>query len=156
MKIYERWLQALPPLAPRSRVLARLASLAQIGELARRLEQILLSHSKFPGSDTKKAASKTIAVAKLSWPASSCYSNHVPYAYRETYGRDEWGMGETKTKFFFYSNFLFYWLLSRMGFKHTKIRQCCHYPEQAELPMQLKLIPFNLIDWFVASDMLLF
>ena len=69
-------------------------------------EQILLSHSKFSGSDTKKPASKTIAVAKLSWPASSCYSNHVPYAYRETYAREEWGMGETKTKFFFYSNFL--------------------------------------------------
>ena len=38
MKIYERWLQALLSSAPRSRVLARLASLAQIGELARRLE----------------------------------------------------------------------------------------------------------------------
>ena len=37
MKIYERWLQALLSSAPRSRVLARLASLAQIGELARRL-----------------------------------------------------------------------------------------------------------------------
>ena len=61
-----------------------------------------MSHSKFSGSDTKKAASKIIAVAKLSWPASSCYSNHVPYAYRETYGREEWGMGETKTKFFFF------------------------------------------------------
>ena len=120
-------------------------------------EQILLSHSKFSGSDTKKAASKTIAVAKLSWPASSCYSNHVPYAYRETYGRDEWGMGETKTKFFFSIQISFlYWLLSGMGFKHTKIRQCCYYPEQAELSMQFKLIPFNLIYWFVASDMLLF
>ena len=38
MKIYERWLQALLSSAPRSRVLARLASLAQIGELARRLD----------------------------------------------------------------------------------------------------------------------
>ena len=37
MKIYERSLQALLASAPRSRVLARLASLAQIGELARRL-----------------------------------------------------------------------------------------------------------------------
>ena len=37
MKIYERSLQALLSSAPRSRVLARLASLAQIGELARRL-----------------------------------------------------------------------------------------------------------------------
>ena len=40
MKIYERWLQALLSSAPRSRVLARLASLAQIGELARRLMAI--------------------------------------------------------------------------------------------------------------------
>ena len=39
MKIYERWLQALLSSAPRSRVLARLASLAQIGELARRLKR---------------------------------------------------------------------------------------------------------------------
>ena len=38
MKIYERSLQALLSSAPRSRVLARLASLAQIGELARRLD----------------------------------------------------------------------------------------------------------------------
>ena len=37
MKIYERSLQALLSSAPRSRVLARLASLVQIGELARRL-----------------------------------------------------------------------------------------------------------------------
>ena len=37
MKIYERSLQALLSSAPRSRVIARLASLAQIGELARRL-----------------------------------------------------------------------------------------------------------------------
>ena len=42
MKIYERWLQALLSSAPRSRVLARLASLAQIGELARRLNYIQL------------------------------------------------------------------------------------------------------------------
>ena len=34
MKIYERSLQALLSSAPRSRVLSRLASLAQIGELA--------------------------------------------------------------------------------------------------------------------------
>ena len=40
MKIYERSLQALLSSAPRSRVLARLASLAQIGELARRLEEM--------------------------------------------------------------------------------------------------------------------
>ena len=119
-------------------------------------EQILLSHSKFSGSDTEKAESKTIAVAKLSWRKSSCYSNHVPYAYRETYGQEEWGMAETKIKFFSIQISFFYWLLSRMGFKHTKIRQCCYYPEQAELSMQFKLIPFNLIDWFVASDMLLF
>ena len=37
MKIYERSLQALLSSAPRSPVLARLASLTQIGELARRL-----------------------------------------------------------------------------------------------------------------------
>ena len=37
MKIYERSLQALLSSAPRSRVLARLALLAKIGELARRL-----------------------------------------------------------------------------------------------------------------------
>ena len=37
MKIYERSLQALLSSALRSRVFARLASLAQIGELARRL-----------------------------------------------------------------------------------------------------------------------
>ena len=42
MKFYERWLQALLSLAPRgfaarSRVLARLASLAPKGELTRRL-----------------------------------------------------------------------------------------------------------------------
>ena len=48
----------------------------------------------------KTAASRTIAVAKLYWRASSCYSNHVSCAYRETYGREEWGMGETKIKFF--------------------------------------------------------
>ena len=42
MKIYERSLQALLSSAPRSRVLARLASLAQIGELARRLVYILI------------------------------------------------------------------------------------------------------------------
>ena len=41
MKIYERSLQALLSSAPRSRVLARLATLAQIGELARRLVTIL-------------------------------------------------------------------------------------------------------------------
>ena len=39
MKIYERWLQALLSSAPCSRVLARLALLAQIGELGRRLSQ---------------------------------------------------------------------------------------------------------------------
>ena len=37
MKIYERSLQALLSSAPRSRVLARLTSLAHIGKLARRL-----------------------------------------------------------------------------------------------------------------------
>ena len=110
----------------------------------------------FLGATLKTAASKTIAVAKLSWRASSCYSNHVPCAYRETYGREEWGMEETKIKFFSIQISFFYWLLSGMEFKHTKIRQCCYYPKQAELSMQFKLIPFNLIDWFVASDMLLF
>ena len=45
MKFYERSLQALLSSAPRgfatrSRVLGRLASLAQIGELTRRLEEI--------------------------------------------------------------------------------------------------------------------
>ena len=43
MKIYERSLQALLSSAPRSRVLARLASLAQIGELARRLTVFMKS-----------------------------------------------------------------------------------------------------------------
>ena len=37
MKIYERSLQALLSSALRSRILARLTSLAQIGELSRRL-----------------------------------------------------------------------------------------------------------------------
>ena len=41
MKIYERWLQALLSSAPCSRVLARLALLAQIGELGRRLEEFI-------------------------------------------------------------------------------------------------------------------
>ena len=41
MKIYETWLQALLSSAPRSRVLAKLASLAQIGELVRRLSKTL-------------------------------------------------------------------------------------------------------------------
>ena len=46
MKIYEI-VASSPFLAPRSRVRARLASLAQIGELARRLPvRRLLSHSK--------------------------------------------------------------------------------------------------------------
>ena len=42
MKICKGWLQALLSSAPHSRVLARLASLAQIGELARRLNVNLL------------------------------------------------------------------------------------------------------------------
>ena len=42
MKIYERWLQDLLSSAPRSRVLARFASLAQIGELARRLTKYVI------------------------------------------------------------------------------------------------------------------
>ena len=42
MKIYKRSLQALLSSAPRSRFLARLASLAQIGELARRLKLLIL------------------------------------------------------------------------------------------------------------------
>ena len=37
MKIFKRWLQALLSSVLRSRVFVRLASLAQIGELARRL-----------------------------------------------------------------------------------------------------------------------
>ena len=48
MKIYERSLQALLSSAPRSRVLARLTSLAQIGELARRLSQPELSIDNVP------------------------------------------------------------------------------------------------------------
>ena len=55
-----------------------------------------------------------------------------------------------RSSFFLFKFPFFYWLLSGMGFKHTKIRQCCYYPEQAELSMQFRLIPFNLIDWFVA------
>ena len=54
MKFYERWLQALPfsstaprGFAARSRFLARLTSLAQIGELARRLEELKNSELKF-------------------------------------------------------------------------------------------------------------
>ena len=47
MKIYERWLQALFSSAPRSRVLARLALLAQIGELARRLNFVTLVSGRF-------------------------------------------------------------------------------------------------------------
>ena len=47
MKIYERWLQALLSSAPRLRVLARLASLAQIGELARRLVAVSLNALDF-------------------------------------------------------------------------------------------------------------
>ena len=51
MKFYERSLQALLSSAPRgfaarSRVLARLASLAQIGELARRLELMSMKASE--------------------------------------------------------------------------------------------------------------
>ena len=61
-----------------------------------------------------------------------------------------------RSSFFLFKFPFFYWLLSGMGFKHTKIWQCCYYPEPAELSMQFKLIPFNLIDWFVASDTLLF
>ena len=61
----------------------------------------------FLGATLKTATSETIAVAKLSWRASSCYSNHVPCAYRETYGREEWGMGEIKIKFFSIQIFLF-------------------------------------------------
>ena len=50
MKICKGWLQALLSPAPRgfaarSRVLARLASLAQIGELARRLSQYVSRRS---------------------------------------------------------------------------------------------------------------
>ena len=49
MKIYERSLQALLSAAPRSRVLARLASLAQIGELAGRLSWFLFTTAEiFP------------------------------------------------------------------------------------------------------------
>ena len=43
IKIYERSLQALLSSAPRSRVLARLTSLAQMAELARRLTQTFQS-----------------------------------------------------------------------------------------------------------------
>ena len=54
MKIYERWLQALLSSALRSRVLARLASLAQTGELARRLSRsviILVNNHKSDSRD---------------------------------------------------------------------------------------------------------
>lgn len=61
-----------------------------------------------------------------------------------------------RPNFFPYKFPFFYWLLSGIEFKHSTIRQCCYYPEQAELSVQFKLIPFNLIDWYVASDMLLF
>ena len=49
MKLYERSLQALLSSSPRGfaarlHVLARLASLTQIGELARRLDLCLISH----------------------------------------------------------------------------------------------------------------
>ena len=46
MKIYERSLQSLLSSAPRARVLARLALLAQVGELARGLHKCNLG----PGS----------------------------------------------------------------------------------------------------------
>ena len=48
MKIYERSLQALLSSAPCSRVLARLASLVQIGELARRLFASVFNHRPCP------------------------------------------------------------------------------------------------------------
>ena len=72
-------------------------------------------------------------------------------------------LGETKqladSVFFFIILLKFPFLLAAVytvGNQHTKIRQSCHYSEQAELSSPFKLIPFNLIEWFVASDMLLF
>ena len=50
MKIYERSLQALLSSAPRSRVLARFASLAQIGELTRRLHSVTWCYPVLQGA----------------------------------------------------------------------------------------------------------
>ena len=66
------------------------------------------------------------------------------------------GEQETLTRwliqFFFYLNFLFSLAaVFTVGNQHTKIRQRCHYAEQAELSMQFKLIPINLTDRLVRS-----
>ena len=66
------------------------------------------------------------------------------------------GKQETLTRwliqFFFYLNFLFSLAaVFTVGNQHTKIRQSCHYAEQAELSMQFKLIPINLTDRLVRS-----
>ena len=50
MKIYERSLQALLSSAPRSRVLARFASPAQIGELTRRLHSVTWCYPVLQGA----------------------------------------------------------------------------------------------------------
>ena len=47
MKIYERSLQALLSSAPRSRVLARLASLAQIGEGVNEVNRLATKGEKY-------------------------------------------------------------------------------------------------------------
>ena len=66
------------------------------------------------------------------------------------------GEQETLTRwliqFFFYLNFLFSLAAAfTVGNQHTKIRQRCHYAEQAELSMQFKLIPINLTDRLVRN-----
>ena len=47
MKFFEKLLQALLFSAPRARVLVRLVSLAQIGELARRLDIFDITETSF-------------------------------------------------------------------------------------------------------------
>ena len=64
MKICKGWLQALLSPAARSRVLARLASLAQIGELVRRLIQEPMSHIEVIGFDSPQNNSKYLHFSK--------------------------------------------------------------------------------------------
>ena len=92
---------------------------------------------------------------KLSWPASSCFSNLIPCAYRETYRREGWGIGDTKSLadsvFFFYLNFLFHWLLCLQWEISTQrcgkgVTSWAGWAFHA-----VKLIPTNLTDRLVRS-----
>ena len=87
MKIYEI-VASSPFLAPRSRVRARLASLAQIGELARRLPvRRLLSHSKTKNelSSYLDYAMETNLRAFVAWGyhAVSCNTSKVNHLQSE-------------------------------------------------------------------------